>query len=133
MTRYTVDSVAMSRYLVDRLPGRADDIFERAERGVDALEAPTVTVSEAIWTAVNKGTIAGVEVDTSADAVLQGLVTDGPVRVAPADEHDLAVLGSLVDYHTLHDAHLIASHRVRDTQAIVTSDEAFSGETTVWD
>ena len=132
MTRYTVDGVAMARYLVDQLPPAADNVFERAEQGVDVLEAPAVSVSEAIWTAVNKGTIANVEVDTTPNAVLRGLVNDGPVQVAPADQQDLAVYGSLIDHHTLHDALLIGNHRVRGTDAIVTKDEAFAGEDTVW-
>jgi len=132
MTRYTVDGVAMARYLVDRLPPAADDVFRRAEKGVDVLEAPTVTVSEAIWTAVNKGAIAGVDVDTTPNAVLRGLVNDGPVQIAPTNEQDLAVYGSLVDHHTLHDALIIANHRVRGTEAIVTSDEGFATEETIW-
>ncbi len=132
MTRYTADGVAMVRYLVDRLPPAADDVFQRAEKGIDVLEAPTVTVSEAIWTAVNKGAIAGVEVDTTPNAVLRGLVNDGPVQIAPTNEQDLAVYGSLIDHHTLHDALIIANHRVRGTEAIVTSDEEFATEETVW-
>lgn len=132
MTRYTVDGVAMARYLVDQLPPAADEVVERAEQGVDVIEAPSVAVSEAIWTAVNKGTIAGVEVDTTPNAVLRGLVNDGPVQVAPTDEQDLAVYGSLIGHHSLHDALLIATHRVRGTEAIVTNDEEFVAETTVW-
>jgi len=122
----------MARYLVDQLPPAADEVFERAEQGVDVIEAPTVAVSEAIWTAVNKGKIAGVEVDTTPNAVLRGLVNDGPVQVAPSDEQDLAVYGSLIDHHSLHDALLIANHRVRGTEAIVTNDEEFAAENTVW-
>lgn len=123
----------MARYLVDRLPPRADEIFERAEDGVDVLEAPTVTVSEAIWTAVNKGKIAGDEVDTTPNAVLRGIVRDGPVRISATDAQGLAAFGSLVDHHTLHDALLVANHRVRGTEAIVTNDEELAGESTVWD
>jgi predicted nucleic acid-binding protein len=133
VTRYTVDGVAMARYLVDQLPPAADEVFERAEQGIDVLEAPTVAVSEAIWTAVDKGTIANVKVDTTPNAVLRGLVNDGPVQVSPSDEQDLAVFGSLIDHHTMHDGLLIANHRVRGTEAIVTNDEAFATENTVWD
>jgi predicted nucleic acid-binding protein len=122
----------MARYLVDQLPPAADDVFERAERGIDVIEAPTVTVSEAIWTAVNKNTIAGITVETTPNAVLRGLVNDGPVRIAPTDDQDLAVYGSLIDHHTLHDALLIANHRVRGTEAIITNDENFTSEETVW-
>jgi len=132
VTRHTVDAVAMARYLVDQLPPAADGVFQRAEQGVDVLEAPTVAVSEAIWTAVNKETIAGIEVDTTPNAVLRGLVNDGLVQVAPTDEQDLAVYGSLIDHHSLHDALLIANHRVRGTESIVTKDKRFASENTVW-
>jgi predicted nucleic acid-binding protein len=96
------------------------------------IEAPTVTVSEAIWTAVNKNTIAGITVEATPNAVLRGLVNDGPVRIAPTDDQDLAVYGSLIEHHTLHDALLIANHRVRGTEAIITNDENVTGEDTVW-
>ena len=132
VTRYTADAVAMARYLVDQLPGAADDVFRRAEEGVDVIEAPTVTVSEAIWTAHNKDNMAGIEVDTTPNAVLRGLVNDGPVQVARADEQDLAVHGSLIDHHTMHDALLIANHRGRVTDAIISNDEAFTAEGTLW-
>ncbi|WP_136717335.1 hypothetical protein [Halorientalis salina] len=132
MTRYTVDGVAMARYLVDRLPPAADEVFRRAEEGIDVIEAPTVAVSETIWTAVNKAEIASIEIDTTPNAVLRGLVNDGPVQIASADEQDLAVYGSLIDHHTLHDALLIANHRVRGTEAIITKDEEFGAESTVW-
>jgi len=133
MTRYTVDAVAMARYLLDRLPAGADEVFVRAERGVEVLEAPTVTISETIWTAVNKGAIAGVDVETTPNAVLRGLVNDGPVRIAPTDEQDLAVFGSFMEHFTLHDALLVANHRVRGTEAIVTNDPEFATESTVWE
>lgn len=132
MGRYTVDAVAMSRYLVDQLPSTADEIFARAEGGVDVLEAPALTVAEAVWTATQKESIAGVTVETTPNAVLRGLVIDGPLTVAPTDQQDLAVFGSLLDHHTLHDALLIANHRVRGTDAVVTNDAAFEGESTVW-
>lgn len=133
VTRYTADGVAMARYLIDRLPTGADEVFERAEQGVDIIEAPTVAVSETIWTATNSATIAGIEVDTTPNAVLRGLVHDGPVQIAPTDEQDLAVFGSLIDHRTLHDALIIANHRVRGTEAILSSDEAFHAESVVWD
>jgi hypothetical protein len=133
MTRYTADGVAMARYLVDRLPPVVDEVFGRAENGINVLKAPAVTVSEAVWAAAEKGTIAGVTVDTTPNAVLRGLVTDGSVRIAPADAQDLTVFESLVGHHTLHNALLVANHRVRGTDAILTNDEAFAGESTVWD
>ena len=112
----------MARYLIDRLPPAADELFGRAEQGIDVIEAPTVIVSEAIWTTVNKKEIAGVTVDTTPNAVLRGLVNDGPVQIAPVDGQDLAAAGSLIDHYTLHDALLIANHRVPGTKAVITKD-----------
>ena len=132
VTRYTADGVAMARYLVDQLPPAADDVFTRAEQGIDVIEAPTIAISEAIWTAANKGKIAGVDVETTPNAVLRGLVNDGPVQIAPTGEQDLAVYGSLIDHHSLHDALIVANHRVRGTEAIITKDSEFGSEATVW-
>ena len=132
VSRYTADGVAMARYLVDRLPPTADEIFERAEQGIDVIEAPIVAVSEAIWTAANNGTVAGVTVETTPNAVLRGLITDGPIQLSPTGEQDLAVYGSLIDHHSLHDALIIANHRVRGTEAILTKDDAFGAESTCW-
>ena len=74
------------------------------------IEVPTIAVSEAIWTAVKKQQIAGIEVETTPNAVLRGPVHEGPIQIAPIDEQDLAVYGSLIDHHTLHDALIIANH-----------------------
>ena len=132
VTTFTADGVAIARYLVDQLPPAADDVFTRAEQGIDVIEAPTVAISEAIWTAANKGKIAGVDVETTPNAVLRGLVNDGPVQVASTGEQDLAVYGSLIDHYSLHDALIVANHRVRGTEAIITKDSEFGSETTVW-
>jgi len=77
--------------------------------------------------------VAGVDVETTPNAVLRGLVNDGPVRVAPTDEQDLAVFGSFIEHFTLHDALLVANHRVRGTEAMVTNDSEFSTESTIWE
>ena len=39
---------------------------------------------------------------------------------------------SLIDHHTMHDALLIANHRVRGTDAIISNDDAFTAEDTLW-
>lgn len=41
--------------------------------------------------------------------------------------------GSFLDQHTLHDALLVANHRVRGTEVIVTNDTAMASESTVWE
>ncbi|MFB6177816.1 MAG: hypothetical protein ABEI99_11865, partial [Halobaculum sp.] len=109
----------MTRYLVDRLPAGAEDVFERGERGVATLEAPAVTVGETLWTAVNKERVAREPVDATPEGVLDGLIRSGPVRMVHQELEDIVLSGDLIQQHSLHDALLIGSHRARNTEAVV--------------
>lgn len=132
MAAYTVDAVAMLRYLVDELPAAANDVFERAEQGIDVLSAPDVQLAEVLYHVSGGGEIAGVELVGSPNEVLRRLVTSGPVEVATIGEHELAVFASEIDLYPMHDGLLVATHRVQGTDAIVTKDKDLSGESTVW-
>lgn len=44
--RYTVDAVAMLRWLVDVVPDEPDAVFKDAENGEAIVQAPTVTLAE---------------------------------------------------------------------------------------
>jgi predicted nucleic acid-binding protein len=133
MATYTVDAVAMLRYLVDELPGAANEVFERAEQGIDFLSAPDVQLAEVLFQVSGGGVIAGVELAGEPNDVLRRLVTSGPVEVAPIGEHELAVFASEIDRYSMHDGLLVATHRVHGTDAIVTKDRELAGESTVWD
>ena len=133
MTRYLADAVSMLRYLVDELPAGADEAFSRAEEGVDVLLAPDVQLTEVLYQVSRGGVVAGIELDGSPNETLRRLVTNGPVQVAPIEEHELAVYASVTDLYTMHDGLLAAAHRVQGTDAIITKDEAFDGEDTLWE
>jgi predicted nucleic acid-binding protein len=132
MATYMVDAVALLRYLVDELPDAADEVFSRAEKGIDVLQAPDVQVAEALYQVANGGIVAGIELQGDARETLRRLVTNGPVEVVSIGEQDLAVFASEIDLYTMHDGLLAAAHRVQNTKAIVTNDEAFASEETVW-
>lgn len=135
MAVYVAGAVAMLRYLVDELPGAADEVFGRAERGIDVVRAPDVQVAEVVYQVSRSDVVAGVELAGSPNDALRGLVTDGPVDVASIGEHELAVFASEVDRYTMHDALLAAAHRVHGSEAIISNDAAFedAGVETVWD
>lgn len=136
MTAYTADAVAMMRYLAGVLPGPAREIFDRAERGIDAVEAPDVALAEVLTLVGGDGVeVAGERIGMNPNEALRRLVVNGPVSVASIGEHELAVFASEVDLYTMHDGLIAATHRVHGTEAIVSKDEAFrdAGLDTVWD
>lgn len=133
MATYMVDAVALLRYLVDELPDAADEVFTRAEKGIDVLRAPDVQIAEALYQIENGAVIAGVELQGDPRETLRRLVTNGPVEIASIGEHELAVFASEIDLYTMHDGLLAAVHRVQNTKAIVSNDSAFASEDTVWD
>lgn len=133
MATYMVDAVALLRYLVDELPDAADEVFFRAEQGIDVLQTPDVQVAEALYQVANGGTVAGIELRGNPRETLRRLVTNGPVKVTSIGEHELAVFASEIDLYTMHDGLLASAHRVQNTKAVVTNDEAFAGEETIWE
>ncbi|MFB6171070.1 MAG: hypothetical protein ABEJ23_00950 [Haloarculaceae archaeon] len=132
MVRYMADAVAMLRYLVDELPTGADEIFTRAEDGIDVILSPDVQLAEVLYQVSRGGVVAGVELQGNPNETLRRLVTNGPVDVASIGEHELAVFASEIALYSMHDGLLVATHRVQGTEAVVTKDEDFSGEETVW-
>lgn len=135
MTVYTADAVAMLRYLVDQLPARADDLFTRAERGVDSIEAPDVAMAEVLAAVGGSGEVAGITLEMTPQQALRELVTRGPLEVATIGEHELAVYASEVDLYSMHDGLIVATHRVHGTDAVISKDPVFgdTGVETVWD
>ncbi|MHB9288044.1 hypothetical protein ACKVMT_13505 [Halobacteriales archaeon Cl-PHB] len=133
MAAYTVDAVAMLRYLVDDLPDAANDVFNRAEQGIDVLSAPDVQLAEVLDHVSRGSEVAGVELAGSPNEVLRRLVTSGPISVATIGEHELTVYASEIDLYSMHDGLLVATHRVHGTDAIVTKDRELAGESTVWE
>lgn len=82
MAAYMIDAVALLRYLVDELPAGANEVFDRAERGIDILRAPDVQVAEALYQVSNVGVVAGIELQ-------------GPSRHASTARHERPGRGRL--------------------------------------
>jgi predicted nucleic acid-binding protein len=132
MASYMVDAVALLRYLVDELPSGADEVFERAEQGLDVLYAPDVQIAEALYQIEKGDRVADITLEGDPRDTLRRLVTNGPVEVVSIGEHELAVFASEIGLYSMHDGLLAVTHRVQNTKAIVTKDPAFAGEETVW-
>jgi hypothetical protein len=79
---------------------------------------------------VRGGTLTG----TPAEA-RQALVGNGPISVAPVGDAELTEHAQVIDGFSVHDALTVASHRARDTEAIVTSDGVIrdAGYEAIWE
>jgi hypothetical protein len=133
MTTYTADAVALLRYLVDELPDRSDEIFTRAEQGIDVVRAPDTQLAEALYQVAHGGVVAGIELQGSPEETFQRLVTSGPIQVATIGETELAVFASIADLYTMHDALLVAAHRGTNSEAIISNDREFAEADVIWD
>lgn len=135
MDTYTVDASAVLVYLVDALPPAADDVFARAETGEAVLELPVMAAVETLYRAAKGVTVRGTTLSVDPADLRDGFDTFLPVTVV--DDRD-ALLDAVVPLmepfpNQMHDAMILASHRDRDTDAVVTADERWADHAeTIW-
>lgn len=135
MATYTADAVSLLMYLVDALPGRADQVFAEAEAGETVVQAPSTALAEVMYSVFRDKDIRGVSLTGTPEQARQALVGNGPVSVAPVDDAALVKYAAVIDDLSIHDGLIVASHSAQNTDAIVTTDGAIesAGYDTVWD
>ena len=131
---YTADAVALLVYLVDGLPERADRVFAKAEAGEAVIQAPSVALAEVLYAVSQDENVRGVRLTGTPEDARQALVANGPISLAPTDD-ELVEYASIVDSFSIHDALVVASHRARETDAVLTSDRTIrnAGIDTIWE
>ena len=134
METYTADAVALLAYLVDALPQRADRIFTEAEAGEAVIQAHSTALAEVLYSVSRDKDVRGVTLTGTPEEARQALVGNGPVSIAPVADEELTEYAQIVDTFTIHDALIVASHQVRETDAIITTDETVhsAGFRTIW-
>jgi hypothetical protein len=135
MAAYTADAVSLLCYLVDALPQRADQVFAEAEAGELVMEAPSTALAEVLYSVSRDKEVRGITLTGSPEDAREALVGSGPVSVAPVDDPELVEYAAVVDEFSIHDGLIVASHRARDTDAIITTDGAINDAeySTLWD
>lgn len=135
MPTYTADAVSLLIYLVDALPGKADQVFAEAEAGKTIIQAPSTALAEVLYSVSRDKNIRGVTLTGTPEDARQALVGNGPVSVAPVDDAELVEYTQVVDEFSIHDALIVSSHRAHDTDAILTTDGVIrdAGYETIWD
>lgn len=135
MKRYTLDASALLRYFVDRLPPRADAVVEDALDGSALLELPAIAAAEAMYIAYNRDTIAGRQFRGEPKDVVTIVDADVPIVLAPLDLEILTQMLAWQDTfpRQLHDALIVSSHVVNETEAVISSDSDIADHVpTVW-
>lgn len=134
MPTYTADAVALLTYLVDALPNRADQLFAEAEAGDTVLQAPSTALAEVFYSVSRDKDVRGVTLTGTPEDARQALVGNGPISVAPVADEELAIYTGIASEFSLHDGLIVASHRARETDAIITMDGKLSDAEvrTIW-
>ena len=135
MATYTADAVALLVYLVDALPNSADRVFAEAEAGETVITTPGTALAEVLYSVSRDKDVRGVTLTGTPEDARQALVVNGPVSVAPVGDEALTEYARIVGEFGIHDAFVVASHRARETDAIITTDGVIADATvdTVWE
>jgi len=135
MQSYTADAVSMLVYLVDALPPAADRIFAEAEAGEAVLQAPSTALAEVLYSVGHDKSTRGVTLTATPEEARRALVENGPVSLAPVDDRELIEYTQVESEFSIHDGLIVASHRARGTDAIITTDSvvAEAGYPTAWE
>jgi len=131
---YTADAVALLCYLVDSLPTAADRAFAEAEAGESVIQAPSTALAEVVYSVSRDRNVRGVRLAGTPDEARRGLLANGPISLAPVADDELTEFAKIVDAFSIHDALVVASHRARNTEAVITSDGVIreAGVATIW-
>lgn len=131
---YTADAVALLSYLVDALPQPADQLFAEAEAGETVIHAPSTALAEILYSVSRDKNVRGVTLTGTPEDARQALVGNGPISTAPVGDTELMEYAQVVGELSIHDALIVASHRVHDTDAIITTDGVIrdAGYETIW-
>jgi len=126
MESYTADAVSMLVYLVDALTKEADRIFAEAEAGEAVIQAPSTALAEVLYSVGHDKSVRGVSLTGTPEDARRALVENGPVSVAPVDDAELIEYAQVESEFSIHDGLIIASHRARETDAIITTDSVIA-------
>ena len=134
MATYTADAVSLLVYRVDALPRAADRKFAEVEAGEAVIQAPSTALAELLYSVSRDKDVRGVTLTGTPEDARRALVENGPVSVAPVDDAELVEYAQVVDRFSIHDGLIVASHRARSTDAVLTSDGAIgdAGYETIW-
>jgi hypothetical protein len=135
MDRYTTDAVGFLLYLIDDLGAEAEVCYRRAERNDCVIELPTIAVVETLYRVGKNHDLRGQALTGTPEEVVQGLEAFLPVAVVECRLEEIRLIPDLVADLSIHDAMIVASHRARETEGVITTGTEIGdlGVPVVWD
>jgi predicted nucleic acid-binding protein len=133
LTDFVIDTVALVRYLEDRLPKGAQAAFRAAESGRSRLYLPQIALGEFVYTAL-RGKVDDALSNATVQETVQQLLGSSFILVERFPESGWEILMSL-KIPELHER-MLAAESLAQGLPIVSNDTAFddvSGLSVVWD
>ena len=125
--RYTVDTMAVLGYLADRLPSRADKLFQRAEDGKTELIVPSITLGETLYTLLKGKEVFGVRIPIEKLSVFYDVIeSGGSLKLEDLNMNGWRDMVNIA-LSELHDRMIVATHRQTGSKGIITDDQEISG------
>lgn len=129
---YVLDTMALVRYLEDKLPPKADKVCKMAEKGETILFLPQIVIGDFVYIAL-KNRLKGVNSAATVREVLHLVEASGYIKPVDMDFkawHEFITLS----VPELHDRMICAIAKSRGA-TIITHDEEISksGAQTLWD
>src|SRR5207244_13345334 len=107
-------------YLADRLPSRADRVFQKAEDGRAELVLPSITLCETLYTLLNGKEVFGVRIPMEKLSVFYDVVESrGSLILEDLNLNGWRDVASIA-LPELHDRMIVATHRQLGSKWIVT-------------
>jgi len=133
MNQYIVDTIALARYLENKLPLKVNEIFESAEKGEAQLLITEIVIGELIYT-LRKGRLAIEDISVVENQILQELETASYFNFISLDFQAWKRFLEL-DIPELHDRMIAAAFVKDDHIAVLTNDEKIidTGIACIWD
>ena len=135
MDRYTTDAVGFLPYLVDDLGSAANACYRRAERNDRVIELPAIAAIETLYRVERGHDLRGKAPTGTSEQVIEGLEAFLPVTVVETGFEEIRLIPDLVADLSIHDAMIVASHRTRGTEGVITTDTEIDdlGVSVIWD
>jgi predicted nucleic acid-binding protein len=133
LTDFVIDTVALVRYLEDRLPRAAQAAFRSAEAGRSRLYLPQIALAEFVYIAL-RGKVDDALSSSSIQETVQQVLGSSFISVEGFPESGWEILLSL-KVPELHDR-MVAAESLARGLSVVSNDPSFesvSGLTVVWD